>query len=606
MDLDLRDDMLKLVRYKVLFVRREYETAFAEQEEIVSDNMDADAFTAWKIAEFIQNLAQNQTPVPQRWKEKGYPDSEYVKDGYLHGIDEEDKKYLRVHFEVLERYPREKFKFEEQQIQVLEQIRDVLRLPLGGVADSGKKTPAGKPRVPACVRAGEGTKLDDAGNFTQKVSSEMSGGAYFIFEAVLPPGDGVQLHRHVNQDEVFYVLDGTFELQIGDDIYKVTKGDLGNLTKPVPHRMHNVGTTPAKALFTVVPGGLEVFFEQSRGMTDPKKIAALAKTFGMEFLGPQYHINTVGMNMVQLAPGAFSMGSPDSDQEANEDEKPLHKVSITNMFFLSMYTVTVGQFRMFINDTGYKTEFERNGRGSYGLDLTTGKVEQKPDYTWRSWLREDPQRPSGFQQTDSHPIVCVSWEDANAFCRWLSKRENKSYRLPTEAEWEYACRADSTTRYYSGDKEDSLEGVANIADVSLTEKWIWNGGPGPFQPGQHLPPYAKSWNDGYPFTAPVGRFRPNSYGFYDMHGNVGEWCSDWYDENYYKQAPAEDPQGPPVGEVVPIADRLPGMPPRTLRVIRGGVWLDPASGCRSADRQTHRRHPVDSAADIGFRVAMST
>jgi sulfatase modifying factor 1 len=604
MDLDLRDDMLKLVRHKVLFVRREYEVAFPEREEIVSDNMDPDAFTAWKVAEFIQGLSRNETPVPEKWKEKSYPAPEYVKDGHLLGIDEEDKKYLRIYFEVLERYPREKFKYEEQQIQVLEQIRDVLRLPLTGT-NGGKTSSSCKPRVPKCVRAGEGVQLDDAGNFTAKVTSEMSGGAYFIFEAVLPPGDGVQLHRHVNQDEIFYVLDGTFQLQIGDDVLTVSKGDLGNLTKPVPHRMHNIGKVPAKALFTVVPGGLEVFFEQSRNITDPKNLAALAKTYGMEFLGPQYHINSLGMNMVQIAPGQFSMGSPDNDPDANADEKPMHQVTITKGFHLSMFTVTVGQFRSFLMDTGYKTEYERNCRGSRGLDLTTGNVEQKPYYTWRSWLREDAQHPSGFQQTDLHPIVCVSWDDANTFCRWLSRKENKLYRLPTEAEWEYACRADSTTRFYSGDNENSLQGVANIADASLVEKWIWNAGPGPYPPGTHLPPYAKPWNDGYPFTAPVGRFRANAYGLNDMHGNVGEWCLDWYDENYYKVSPAEDPQGPAAGEVVPIDDRIPGAPPRTLRVVRGGVWLDPASGCRSADRQTHRRHPVDSAADIGFRVLSS-
>jgi|SRR5579872_1063988 hypothetical protein len=126
-DKDLRDDMLKLVRYKVLFVRREYEVAFPEREDIVSDNMDGSAFTAWKVAEFIQDLAKKETRVPKKWADKSYPSSEYIEDGKLLGLDEEDKKYLRVYFEVLERYPREKFKYEEQQIRVLEEIRD--RIP---------------------------------------------------------------------------------------------------------------------------------------------------------------------------------------------------------------------------------------------------------------------------------------------------------------------------------------------------------------------------------------------------------------------------------------------------------------------------------------------
>jgi len=134
---DLHDDMLKLVRYNVLFVRREYEVAFPEQEDLVSDNMDGSAFTAWKIAEFIQNLAikdpANIPPthiaVPQKWIDKSYAQEYWTdseKGGYLSGIPHEDKKYLRVYFEVLERYPREKFKYEEQQIRVLEEIRDKL------------------------------------------------------------------------------------------------------------------------------------------------------------------------------------------------------------------------------------------------------------------------------------------------------------------------------------------------------------------------------------------------------------------------------------------------------------------------------------------------
>lgn len=125
LDKDLRDDMLKLVRYKILYVRREYEVTFPEREDIVSDNMDGDAFTAWKVAEFIQELAHGTTPVPPKWAGQNYPEDYRSPDGkYLTGIPHEDKKYLRVYYEVLERYPREKFKYEEQQIRVLEEIRD--------------------------------------------------------------------------------------------------------------------------------------------------------------------------------------------------------------------------------------------------------------------------------------------------------------------------------------------------------------------------------------------------------------------------------------------------------------------------------------------------
>ena len=137
MDQDLRDDMLKLVRYKVLFVKREYEHAFEEQEDLVSENLDGAAFTAWKTAEFIQRLAEMETRVPEKWG--SYPQNrdgriywkEVEQNGrkqkYLLGLPDEDKKYLRIYHEVLDRYPRERFKYEEQQIDVLREIRDTIQ-----------------------------------------------------------------------------------------------------------------------------------------------------------------------------------------------------------------------------------------------------------------------------------------------------------------------------------------------------------------------------------------------------------------------------------------------------------------------------------------------
>lgn len=121
---DLRDDLLKLVRYKILFVKREYEHAFAEQESLIAENMDAAAFTAWKAAEFIQRLGNGKTEVPEKWRTRNYPPKKYRDGSVLKGLPEEDKKYLRVFYQVIERFPREQFKFEEQQIEVLEQIRD--------------------------------------------------------------------------------------------------------------------------------------------------------------------------------------------------------------------------------------------------------------------------------------------------------------------------------------------------------------------------------------------------------------------------------------------------------------------------------------------------
>jgi formylglycine-generating enzyme required for sulfatase activity len=330
----------------------------------------------------------------------------------------------------------------------------------------------------------------------------------------------------------------------------------------------------------------------NNGSTEPQQV----KPYGKET------VNSIGMRLTEIPAGKFKMGSTDSDPDATPDEKPQHQVRITKPFLMGVNAVTVGQFREFVDATGYKTEGEQSGNGSIGLDLVTGKVEPNKKYTWESWLNEDAAHPSDFTQTYEHPVVCVSWNDALAFCGWLSKKEGKPYRLPTEAEWEYACRAGTTTRFYNGDNEDGLQKIANIADASLQAKWVWSTDDPPFPKGMHLPPYAKPWNDGYPFTAPVGQFEPNNFGLYDMYGNAGEWCSDWYDPEYYEESPKDDPRGPVVVPLIDVSDRIPGAPPRTLRVVRGGVWLDPGPAYRSADRFTHRRHPIDSAADIGFRV----
>jgi formylglycine-generating enzyme required for sulfatase activity len=477
---------------------------------------------------------------------------------------------------------------------------EVARIEVGGwefdVTCGGATPRARGPGVPTVVPPGYGAKIDDAGNFITKVDSTMSGGACFIFQATLPPGAGVQLHLHQNEVEILQILEGEFLLHLGDQWHHMRKGAWGCFPPKTPHGFHCVSPTPARAVITVVPGGLEKFFEMTKNMTDPAQIAALAAQFGMTFLGPNFIINSLGMMLVPLAPGQFQMGSPDSgDPAANGDEKPQHPVRITKPFFIGMHQVKVVDFRQFVAATGYRTEGETSGKGSFGLDLTTGKVGPKPEYTWFN-----PSIP----QTDEHPVVCVSWNDAVEFCNWLSAKEGRKYRLPTEAEWEYACRAGTTTRYCNGDDEDGVKDVGNVADASLQERWVWLTNDPPYQYGTHLPTWAKPWDDGWPFTAAVGSFQPNPWGLCDMHGNVGEWCQDWYDPNYYQYSPAEDPTGPAQGPLVPVDDVIPNAPPRTLRVLRGGVWLDPASGCRSADRHTHRRHPVDTAADIGFRVVL--
>ena len=135
---------------------------------------------------------------------------------------------------------------------------------------------------------------------------------------------------------------------------------------------------------------------------------------------------------------------------------------ITQPFYLGVHEVTRGQFRRFVDEAGYQTEAEKDGKGGWGWNEETKKFEQNPRFTWQN---------PGFEQTDEHPVVNVSWNDAVAFIAWLSRKEGKTYRLPTEAEWEYACRAGTTTRYSCGDDPEGLAAVGNVADGTAKEKY---------------------------------------------------------------------------------------------------------------------------------------
>jgi formylglycine-generating enzyme required for sulfatase activity len=290
----------------------------------------------------------------------------------------------------------------------------------------------------------------------------------------------------------------------------------------------------------------------------------------------------VKMEMVLIPAGEFKMGSGESAEETAaffkknygmifltadyfKDDHPQHRVRITKPFYLGTYHVTRGQFRQFVKDSGYKTDAEKDDHpGAIGWNPEKQEFGFNKDYSWRNM---------GFQQTDEHPVVNVSFNDAVGFCNWLSRKEGKTYRLPTEAEWEYACRAGTTTRYYSGDDPEMLAKVANVADATFKAKfpaWKWT---------------IKA-SDGYVFTAPVGQFKPNAFGLYDMHGNAWQWCADWYGDDYYGRSPADDPKGPDTGD---------------RRVLRGGSWMDFPSNPRSAAR--HWVAPADRTGFPGFRVA---
>jgi len=274
--------------------------------------------------------------------------------------------------------------------------------------------------------------------------------------------------------------------------------------------------------------------------------------------------NSLGMKFAPIKAGEFQMGSPDTDKDASDDEKPQHRVRITRPFYLGVHEVTRGQFRRFVDDAGYQTEAEKDGKGGWGYKAAN-KFEQNPRYTWLN---------PGFEQTDLHPVVNVSWNDAVAFAKWLSQKEGKTYRLPTEAEWEYACRAGTTTRYFCGDDAEGLAEVGNVADGTAKAKhpdWTW----------------AIAAEDGFVYTSPVGHYRPKAWGLYDMHGNVCEWCWDWYGKDFYKTPRVDDPAGP-----LEAADR----------VVRVGCWYRFWGYCRSAKRD--RFTPDFRSSNLGFRLAL--
>ncbi len=302
--------------------------------------------------------------------------------------------------------------------------------------------------------------------------------------------------------------------------------------------------------------------------------------------------NSIGMEFVRIPAGEFKMGNDESVDDLlklfEKEEgsflramfercKPSHRVVITKPFYLGKYEVTVGEFKRFVESTGYVPEAEGYG-GGWGVNKR-GRIDQAVRFTWKN---------PGWEQSDAHPVGTVSWNDAVAFCQWLGKTDRKEYRLPTEAEWEYACRAGSQTLYSFGDDPKDLTEYGNVDDRI---------------DGEFVPAYldgAIKAKDGYVFTAPVGKFRPNAWGLYDMHGNVDEWCSDWraFKENYYATSEIDDPQGPAEPTTRLWEDRC--------KSIRGGSWNDGAWGCLSASRGVQAIAGATSCGcDLGFRIVVN-
>ena len=223
--------------------------------------------------------------------------------------------------------------------------------------------------------------------------------------------------------------------------------------------------------------------------------------------------NTLGMKFNKIPTGTFMMGSPGTEKARKSDETQ-HKVTISKAFYMQTNEVTQGQWKAVMGTEPWKGE---------------------------QFVKEGP----------NYAATYVSWDDAVAYCKKLSEQESKTYRLPTEAEWEYACRAGTQTRWSFGNDEKVLGDYA----------WY----------------YENAWDIDEQYAHQVGLKKPNAFGLYDMHGNVCEWCNDYFEEDYYQQSPAQDPTGPVTG---------------SFRVLRGGSWESLSRTARSAfrDRRDARRN----------------
>jgi sulfatase modifying factor 1 len=303
------------------------------------------------------------------------------------------------------------------------------------------------------------------------------------------------------------------------------------------------------------------------GKTAAAYQAACAKALGV----PVKLVDSLGMEFELVPPGKFLMGSPRDEpgHNANGHDETQYEVTLTRPFYLSRYETTVAQFRRFVEDSGYKTDGEKNG-GGHAHDAKA-EWKHRDGTNWKK-----PGFAGPYEMSERHPVVHVSHADSLAFCTWVQKRSGRSdmqYDLPTEAEWEWACRAGSGERFSWGSEEDASGKRINCGDLALKKAH------------PHWPRAIMQMNDGHAFCAPVGSYEANGFGLCDMLGNVWEFCST-------RSGP------PPKGPVTDPAD----LDEKRGFAVRGGGWSNVPADCRSAVRNADPPHFCHS--NLGFRVAL--
>lgn len=272
--------------------------------------------------------------------------------------------------------------------------------------------------------------------------------------------------------------------------------------------------------------------------------------------------NSLGMVFRYIQPGSFQMGSSQSSSFVKKDEAP-HTVTLTRPFYIQANEVTVGQFRQFINASGYRSQVQGSGGCWVSTDGRRWRKQVQTD--WRAIADNWPKSGS---LAENLPVSCVTWKDAKAFSAWLSKADGRTYQLPTEAQWEYACRSGNTKSYAFGDCLTVEQ--ANFGDM-----------------GQMMAICPAGTQPTRGHIVATGTLAKNAWGLHDMHGNVAEWCRDFY--ALYPKRDIKDPRGPTSG---------------VEKVIRGGHYLSRMMDCRSATRSSFPPEYASSA--VGFRLIALT